>query len=144
MTNRYTGGLTILDDDPRPTVEIVTPRRRVHEGEAAVWRVRLSRATDYFVSVHARFVLGNHTMPRLRVADVRERWIQRYIGEPPASRPLHRIRHDFQVFLEPGQRAVSVEMPIRHDGRAEGNEVATLRVSALRTSDRAPVFVVPR
>jgi hypothetical protein len=142
MTGDYTGKLMILDDDPTPTVELVTPRRRVAEGNPAVWRVRLSAPADYGISVRARFVEGRHPEPRVRVGDVRRRWIDRYYDSPPDRRPLHRLQQELWNYIEPGSRVVDFAVPMRRDRTDEGREVATLRVRVLRDSLRAPVYVV--
>jgi hypothetical protein len=142
MTGDYTGKLTILDDDPTPTVELVTPRRRVAEGDPAVWRVRLSAPADYGIIVRASFVEGRHPEPRLRVGDVRRRWIDRYYDNPPDRRPLHRLQQELWNYIEPGSRVVDFAVPMRRDRTDEGREVGTLRVRVLRDSLRAPVYVV--
>ena len=142
MTGDYSGRLTILDDDPTPTVELVTPKRRVAEGNAAIWRVRLSKPADYGVLVRARFVEGRHREAPLRVEDVRRHWIKVYFGDPPPSRPLHKLDRDLFGYIEAGHRATSFEVPLRRDRSDEGREVATLRVSLLRDRQRQSVHVV--
>ncbi|MGH3505800.1 MAG: hypothetical protein ACRDO2_01200 [Nocardioidaceae bacterium] len=142
MTGDYIGRLTILDDDPTPTIELVTPKRRVTEGNAAIWRVRLSEPTDYGVLVRARFVEGRHRETPLRVEDVRRHWIKIFFGDPPPSRPLHKLDQDLLGYIEPGDRAASFEVPLRRDRTKEGREVATLRITALRHSLRAAVYAV--
>jgi hypothetical protein len=134
MTGDYEGRLRVLDDDPAPTIELVAPRDRLAEGDEAVWKVRLSTPVDYFLEIRARFVEGGRTLPKLRVGDLRRRWVEQHLGDVPDHRPLHEVDQLLWTFVEPGRLRAEFRIPVRRDGVDEGAEVVTLRVRVLRDS----------
>lgn len=146
MTGRYTARVTILDDDPTPVMTVTRPLERITEGSAAVWQVQLSAPADYWVSVIGRFVAGNRDLPRLRVGDLRPKWVERRLGRDlPPNRLLHRLQRPRLWFLlKPGDRKVDIKVPVRLDGNAEATELVALRVRFGDQTSRQPVLVRDR
>jgi hypothetical protein len=125
MTQDYMGQVRVEDDDPTPSVEMVVPRDRVAEGDDAVWKVRLAAPVDYFVTLRARFVEGVRDLPKLRVGDLKRRWVREQLGDLNEKRLLHRVDRMVWGFVEPGRRTAEIRIPIRRDGVTEGREVVT-------------------
>ena len=146
MTGRYTARVAVLDDDPTPVMTVTRPQEEITEGSTAVWRVRLSAPADYRAVVVGRFVQGIRDLPRLRVGDLRPTWVQRHLGRDLApNRLLHQLKRPRLWFgIQPGQRQVDIQVPVRRDGAVEGTETVALRVRFLDQTSRQGVLVRDR
>jgi hypothetical protein len=143
MTDRYLGRLTILDDDPRPTLKVTPVARSVAEGRRVEWKVALSQPLGYDSYVVGRVVRGPARSTPLRVGDVPRGWITQRAGEAPPRTPLYQLPLYLGVRLRAGQTSVTVTMPTRADGVREGRESVTLKVQ-VGQSRAAPVTVYVR
>jgi hypothetical protein len=143
MTDRYLGGLVILDDDPRPTVRVTPVARSVAEGGKVRWKIRLSQPLGYDSYVIGRVVHGPAGPAPLRVGDVPKSWITRRYGEAPVRTPLYKLPLYFGVGLTAGRTSVTLTMPTSADGVREGRESVTLKVQVGPTR-AAPVTVYVR
>ncbi|MBZ5738663.1 hypothetical protein [Nocardioides mangrovi] len=127
MTDQYLGRLTVRDDDPRPSITVTTPARRVTEGEDAVWRVRLGAWVDYDMSVIGRVVRGPGT--NVRVSDVGKQWVRNHLGQVKKDKPLWQYNPSTWDSIPRRGRELTVRIPTRVDDRAEGPESLTLRLN---------------
>ena len=80
----YTGGLTVLDDDPTPTLTVVPVATSVEEGADLVWTLRLSDVTDVGVFVALTPTApGPGLPPELDTKDVPADWLTEHEVDPP-------------------------------------------------------------
>ncbi len=131
MTNDYTSSVRITDDDPQPDVHFTRLNPTAKEGREARWRVNLSKPTGYYSIVFGTVARGPDGTPRLRVADVPQRWLASHLGTeslPDGSVPLDRIGLRLFAVFSPGERHVQIAVPTRRDAQVEGLEHVTLRV----------------
>ena len=125
MTDRYLGGLGVVDDDPRPRVTIRAVANRVVEGRPVQWRVRVDRPVDYDITITGTVVRGRK--PAVQVADVAPSWADLHVGPVKPGRPLwstHAMTYDV---LLPGSRSLLVSIPTRADDEVERAETLTMK-----------------
>ncbi|GLZ34027.1 hypothetical protein Lesp02_62140 [Lentzea sp. NBRC 105346] len=125
----HTGGLTVHDDDPEPTLTVTPITDRVTEGGVLKWRVTLSAAADDAVfRIAAPLAPGG---PELSSTDVDARWFrQRAHGEDPLpSRPLSATTLQAGVYIPPGELSAEVTVPTVADAETEAAEQVRLRLA---------------
>ncbi|GAB2477827.1 alpha/beta hydrolase [Jatrophihabitans fulvus] len=138
VTDRYVGALTVLDDDPAPTVTLTPVRSVVREGSSAQWRLTLSSPVAYETYVAARVVFGPGR--DLRGADVPAAWLREHAYEPGTAAALAALDTELFVDLPAGRRSAVLAIPTVRDRVKEGTEAVTLRASVAGLSVRqAPV-----
>lgn len=140
VTDGYLGGVTVVDDDPRPRLRVSTDRHRVVEGEPALWTVAFQRPADLDVPVSLSVVRS--PAPALRVGDVRRRWIETHLGVADADRPLWRTTVAAFGTLGPRRATLHLRIPTRRDGVREGPETLRVRIDVGRRSIVRTVTVV--
>jgi len=139
MTDSYLGGVTVVDDDPRPRLRVRAERTRVREGESARWVISIDRPADFDIPVSLSVLESRRP---LRVGDVAPRWIATHIGVVAPSRALWRT--DVTTFdsLRPGRLSVQLGIPTRRDGVTEGPERLRVRLEVGRRTLVRTVTVV--
>ncbi|MFC7493386.1 MULTISPECIES: hypothetical protein [unclassified Nocardioides] len=125
VTDRYTGALTVVDDDPRPRMRVRTTRR-VTEGEPVRWGVSMDRVADHDVSVSVVVLRGSGSV--LRVSDIARGWIRRQVGEAAPRMTLRRAGLALFESLPPGKRRIELAIPTRRDRLVEGDETLRVRI----------------
>jgi len=132
ITDKYVGQLTVLDDDPSPKITIARVKTTISEGKPAQWRITLSRAADYDLSVHAFVVHGPGR--DLAGADVPLPWLRQHVFDPNGKKTLAALGVEFYVSVPPGERSVVLSIPTVRDHVKEGAEAVTLRVTTFGLS----------
>ncbi|MHB9863555.1 alpha/beta hydrolase family protein [Streptomyces sp. YIM S03343] len=119
----YRGGITVLNDDPRPTVSVTPVAGRVSEGQSLKWKVSLSESADVDLGV------GFGVVPvtdgaELSTKDVTPQWLADSSGEKPdPERPLSQVKYlSVWVYLRPGQVSANVTLPTVTDRVTEPAE----------------------
>ncbi len=136
----YIGGLTVLDDDPRPTLTVVPVATDVREGEDLVWRLQLSDVTD--VGVFVQLIAeapggesscrGGHTRPVGRlVAGARSRPVRSGRACSPTPSPF------VFAYIEPGTDRIDIVVPTCKDSRVEGTESLALVLDEVSSAELA-------
>ena len=130
MPTDYTARLRILDDDPAPTVTVRARRSPIHEGWAARWTLRLSKPLNYFDTVTAKVVPGPSSTDGLRADDVPRSWLRDHLfrGGDPGSKPLDQLPLFLVASVKPGQREVTIGIPVKRDHQHEDLEHVTLKM----------------
>ncbi len=141
VTGDFSGGITLIDDDPAPTLDAVARTVEVAEGEVVRWTLQLSEPTTgvgYLV-----FALPPAEGTELSSDDVDPAFIAQVaalFGLPPevlvpTPVPLSQVGIDlFGIPLPqfirfgPGQQELVLEIPTVTDDVTEGPEVVTLTV----------------
>ncbi|MEU5599146.1 hypothetical protein [Streptomyces sp. NPDC020298] len=106
------GGITVENDDPTPTISVTPVADRVTEGRPLTWRVTLSEAAD--VDLGASFVVRPVTGgAELSTKDVDSQWLSERSGEfPDPARPLSRLdRLVLGVNIPAGQTSGEITLP---------------------------------
>ena len=120
----YTGGLTVLDDDPTPTLTVVPVATSVEEGSDLVWTLRLSDVTDVGVFVALTPTApGPGLPPELDTKDVPADWLTEHEVDPSGSRRVLSEAAPFIFgFIEPGTDSIDVVRADAHrpPGRGRG------------------------
>ncbi len=143
MTDAYTGRLTVVDDDPTPRLTVTPVARSVAEGEAAAWRIALSKPVDYDLFVNSKVVRGTSNAPALTAGDVTASWINRHLAGADLAAPLWMQSAVLYDQVRSGSRELVISIPTRRDGEAEGRESLTLKVKINRQVEKRTVFVKP-
>ncbi|WP_395659517.1 hypothetical protein [Nocardioides sp.] len=140
MTDSWTGGLTILDDDPTPAISVRPLARTVREGAPARWEVRLAGPVGYDMWVSGIVVRGPR--PTLAAGDVPPEWLMSTVGTTPKPlKPLWTYHPSVYGELSSGATRLVLTVPTRHDDRTEGRESVTLKVSVDRKHVKRTVWV---
>jgi hypothetical protein len=115
------GGLTVVEDDPLPTLSAVAKRVSVKEGESLEWKLRLSTATTG-ITFYCYLLAPEGT--ELTTRDVPASWLQLSYGSPPATPvPLSSLGYVYAaVNFAYGVKSASLFVPIARDGMAEDKE----------------------
>lgn len=130
MPSDYLGSLKITDDDPAPKVTLTAPKT-VREGGQVMLKVKLSKATGYDLEVRVVPVWRKVSVPAARYHDLPKFFVEQLIF--PAPNPEVRLHtKPFSMFdsVTAGRREHTVRIPIARDGRREGREAMTLRITA--------------
>ena len=126
----YTGGLTVLDDDPEPTLTVTPTAGPVPEGGTLTWTATSSAVAD---SALVRY--GWPIAPggqELSSTDVDAEWFRQssYLEEPEPSRPLSTTSVQVVLFVEAGQLTGALEIPTVADDETEPVEHLRLQMSS--------------
>ena len=119
----YRGGITVLNDDPMPTVSVTPADARVSEGQPLKWKVSLSEAVDVDLGVTFAVVPVTDG-PELSTKDVSAEWLEDSSGEKPdPERPLSQVKYlSLWVYLPAGQVSDEVSVPTVTDRVTEPAE----------------------
>ena len=142
MARDHLGLLAVADDDPAPALTVRTVDDLVREGEDAAWRLTLSQAVGYPVVVFLEARRGDRSTPVVRDDDLGRRWARRFVfcpGKDP--RPLDECELAYWTRIPPGERSLTVDVPLRQDGRVEPRESLTLRVLTETLGSSSPLTV---
>ncbi len=129
MTDDYDGQVVIRDDDPAPDVRVSVPHR-VEEGKDIDIAATLSDPVGYDGYLSVQVIRGSGTGTRLTVADVPKRWVEQHYGQSDdPSLALHRAGMYLYDQIRSGDRSGGVVVPTRADGRREGSEHVSFRIT---------------
>ena len=127
----YAGGLTVLDDDPSPTLSVVEVATSVTEGQDLVWRLQLSGPSDVGVSVQLLVTApGVGLPPEVDTLDVPADWLTDMRIEPTPRRALSETSLFLYADIEAGTDSLEVVVPTRGDQRVEGAEAIVLSIDS--------------
>jgi hypothetical protein len=130
LTGSYTGGLTVLNDDPEPTVTITPVTDKVTESGVLKWRATLSAAVDVDFFVSGRPLAPDGGTPELSTTDVDPEWFEaNAFEEPLPSRPLSDTRLLVGVAIPSGEVSAEFSVPTVADTEAEPVEQIRLKVT---------------
>ncbi|NEC84435.1 hypothetical protein [Streptomyces sp. SID12501] len=136
----YSGGVTVENDDPRPTVTITPVADRVTEGQRLTWRATLSapsRADMYSVLEVLPVTAGTE----LSTTDVDPAWLMDTTGESPLpQRPLSKVDGlHLYVPIPPGELTADLSLPTVADAVTEPAESVRLRVTGFDEETGEPI-----
>lgn len=123
VVGSYRGGITVLNDDPMPTVSVTPVAGRVSEGQPLKWKVSLSQAVDVDLGVTFAVVPVTDG-PELSTKDVAPEWLEESSGEKPdPERPLSTVKYlSLWVYLPAGKVSAEVTLPTVADRVTEPAE----------------------
>ncbi len=116
VVGSHRGGVTVENDDPRPTVTVTPVADRVTEGKPLKWRIGLSAPAD--TDILAAFLVRPVPQgPQLSTKDVDAGWLRDVSGESPdPERPLSQVRGLYLVAgFRPGEVSTEVTVPTAQD-----------------------------
>ncbi|TWP52423.1 hypothetical protein FKR81_08785 [Lentzea tibetensis] len=127
VAGRYAGALTVLNDDPEPTLTVTPIAGEVAEGGVLKWRVTLSTTADEGILLQG--VPRAPDGPELSTTDVDPTWFRRFAfqEEPLPSRPLSSTGLQLRVYIPAGQLTGEVTVPTVVEAEAEPAEQVRLR-----------------
>ena len=135
----YVGGLTVLDDDPSPTLTVVPVATDVEEGDDLVWRLQLSDVTDVGVFVQLTAAApGAGLPPEVDTRDLPTSWLQEH--EVDTSGPPRLLSEAYPyvyAYIEAGTDGIDVVVPTRTDSRVEGTESLALALDYVSMAELA-------
>jgi hypothetical protein len=130
VVGSYSGGVTVENDDPAPTVTITPVTDRVTEGQPLIWRATLSApsGTDMYANLEVVPVAGGAA---LSTTDVDPAWLADVSGQSPLpERPLSEVQSLFLFgAVPPGQLTADLSLPTVADTVAEPEESVRLRLT---------------
>lgn len=139
-TDDYLGSLTVVDDDPEPTITIDAPRT-VREGQAIKVEVTVRGSAGIDLYAFGRVVRGPGA--NLQEADVPAKWLQQHGDPGKPGRPLWRAYTYVSADIPAGRKTVTLTVPTVADGKREHAEYLHLRVNvADQAQQRIKVKVV--
>jgi hypothetical protein len=141
VVGSHFGGLTVLNDDPRPEVTVTPLADRVTEGQSLTWRVTLSTVADTELPVPFSF-LAPGGGAELSTTDVDPQWLMEQHGESPLpERPLSEVVGMSLLSVIPaGQLSTEVAIPTIADGVAEPDESVRIQLFGFEEPPVGPVF----
>ncbi|WP_371664321.1 hypothetical protein [Streptomyces sp. NBC_00280] len=130
VVGSYSGGVTIENDDPEPTVTITPVTDRVTEGQPLIWRATLSApsGTETYANLEVVPVTGGAA---LSTTDVDPAWLADVSGQSPLpERPLSEVE-SLSLFgaVPPGQLTADLSLPTVADTVTEPEESVRLRLT---------------
>ncbi|WP_033343235.1 alpha/beta hydrolase family protein [Catenuloplanes japonicus] len=121
LVGAFEGGLTVRENDPRPTVTIEPSEVTAAEGEALTWTVHLSAPAAAWLAV--TFEIKPPAGPELSTTDVDPVWYRQHtFDDPEPSRQLSEAGLRLFVSLPPGETTADLVVPTARDDLAEGPE----------------------
>ncbi|PAZ10101.1 hypothetical protein CLM62_42370 [Streptomyces sp. SA15] len=123
VVGAHRGGISVEDDDPRPTVSVTPVADRVTEGQPLAWRVSLSEAADVELwSIFAVTPVAEGT--ELSTKDVDPDWLMENSGaSPDPERPLSEVEGlALWASVPAGETSGDVTLPTVKDEVAEPAE----------------------
>ncbi|WP_202919026.1 hypothetical protein [Saccharothrix deserti] len=141
VAGRYVGGLTVLDDDPEPTVTVTPVADEVAEGGVLTWRVTLSAvADDGVVRLGGPVAVAGGS--ELSTTDVDAEWFRRQTFDGPLpARPLSASGLRMTIYVPPGQLSTEITIPTATDTETEPAEQVRLRFTP-RVPDGSEITIV--
>ncbi|GAA3899035.1 hypothetical protein GCM10023084_59390 [Streptomyces lacrimifluminis] len=140
VVGSYSGGVTVENDDPRPTVTVTPVADRVTEGQRLTWRATLSApsGTELYSVLEVLPVTGG---AELSTTDVDPAWLEDVSGESPLpERPLSQVEGIYlYVSIPPGQLTGDLSVRTVTDTVAEPEESVRLRVADFDEETGEPV-----
>jgi hypothetical protein len=143
VTGNYLGGITIVEDDPFPTLSFVSKNVTAKEGQSLEWQLRLSAPTTGFAFY---CYLISPVGTELSSRDVPNSWLQSvFVTPPPNAVPLSSLGASVQVNFPYGVKSASLIVPIVKDGKAEDKESIACESYDFQTETTMTLFgVVPK
>jgi hypothetical protein len=131
----YVGGVTVLNDDPMPTVTFTPVADKVVEGGVLKWQATLSAAADSeFYAIGAP--LAPQGTPELSTTDVDPQWFQENAFEDPLpSRPLSASRLGIFTEIPAGSLTGELTIPTVTDTETEVAEQVRLQLATWPEED---------
>ncbi|MBW4720329.1 alpha/beta hydrolase family protein [Saccharothrix obliqua] len=131
VAGRHSGGLTVVDDDPQPTLTITPVADPVTEGGELKWRATLSAPADLSV-VRPGSVAPPAEGPELSTTDVDPEWFRYNSSEenPLPPRPLSSTRVRVLLYIPPGEVSADIVVPTVPDAEVEPVEKIRVRIPA--------------
>ncbi|HWN07402.1 MAG TPA: hypothetical protein VNO53_09590, partial [Steroidobacteraceae bacterium] len=127
VTGDFAGTVTIEEDDPAPTLDVVSANVASAEGGTFSWTFRLSEPLANWAFWSVQFLPAGSRFPELDTDDVDPSFLEQFGVTPPdPAVPLSDLGLSLGVEFQPGDTAVTVSLPIRADGRAEPAEGVVL------------------
>ncbi|MFI8193761.1 alpha/beta hydrolase family protein [Streptomyces sp. NPDC085946] len=123
VVGAYAGGVTVTDDDPRPTLRVTPVADEVTEGRPLRWKAELSEPADVpLVAALVAVPVGGR--PELSTKDVDPQWLRDLYGEVPDGEvPLSGLDHfGLWVPVPAGEQSVEVTVPTVRDRTVEPAE----------------------
>ncbi len=118
----YAGGVTVLDDDPPPTLTVTPVRTSVVEGKTLSWRLDLSEPSD--MGVFLELVAEGPAVglpPEVSTDDLPRAWLREHgVGAGPAV-PLSEAAPYAYLYFD-SDESVTFTVRTSQDTRAEGEE----------------------
>jgi hypothetical protein len=127
VTGNYLGRITVVDDDPFPTLSVVASNATAAEGKSLTWQLRLSGPTS---GTSVWFCIESLTTGNeLSSSDVPTSWLEQYQFFTPPSNPvpLSTLGLYVKVDFAYGATSASISVPIAIDKLAENDESVVFR-----------------
>ncbi|MFJ2641920.1 hypothetical protein [Streptomyces sp. NPDC087511] len=146
VVGSHSGGLTVKNDDPMPTVEVKPVADHVTEGQSLRWRISLSEAADVDMDSVGFEILPVEQGAELSTLDVDGAWLRDTFGESPEpARPLSKVVDTpyLSVSVPAGKLSTELTVPTVADGLKEPEESVRLRMITYDDSwepHEGPVF----
>jgi hypothetical protein len=131
VTGQFAATVEVVEDDPAPTLAVDTPQVTAAEGDALRWTFRLSAPMANWAFWPLQIVAAAGRFTELDTDDVDPAFLEQFGMVPPdPAIPLSQLGLSPGLEFEPGTTAVTFEIPIRADARAEPFEGVVLLLDA--------------
>jgi len=120
VTGNFAGTVQIEEDDPAPTLTVVSAGVTAAEGGTLSWTFRLSEPMANWAFWSVQILPAGSRFQELDTDDVHPSFLEQFgITPPEPAVPLSDLGLSFGLEFEPGDTAMTVSIPTRADGRAE-------------------------
>ncbi|MFI7587946.1 alpha/beta hydrolase family protein [Spongisporangium articulatum] len=122
----WSGGVTITNDDPVPTLSFTPVKTTVTEGATLRWKVATSAPAAVDLQIGLQFVDPPQT-PAMTTYDVSGTWLSdTFFDAQKPYRRLSKVDGTAALFVAAGDTSVDVTVPTAKDPRVEGTEYLRL------------------
>ena len=142
VTGNYLGKLNIIEDDPIPTLSVVSNNVTAKEGNSLRWQLRLSTPTT---GAELSCFLMRPRGKELSSRDVPESWLESlFVTLPISPLPLSNLGIIPKISFPYGVQSASIVVPIAPDGKAENKESMVCEIFDFQGGIITLVGKVPR
>jgi hypothetical protein len=131
VAGAYNGGLTVVNDDPQPTITFTPVADKVTEGGVLKWQATISAVADSEIFLRGSVLPPSGGAPELSSTDVDPEWFRETAFEDPLpSRLLSETRLRVSLQVAPGQLSDELTIPTVADTEAEPAEQVRIRLGS--------------
>jgi hypothetical protein len=125
----WSGGLTVRNDDPQPSVSVTPVTTAVTEAGTLRWSFRQAAVSrvDTLVELEAAQPASG---PEVSTDDVPRSWLEQWTDPPATPTALSAVPLRIFVLIPAGQTRAFLDVPTSADSRAEGTEQLAFAVTA--------------
>ena len=130
MTDDYIGGLTVIDDDPSPTMTLTAQPDQITEGQSIDLRLELGAPIGFDMGATGTIIDNPHGEAPVRLRDLPLAWRQANgVAKLKGSTPLSQTGIYIGLWVPVGETSTTASLPTLKDTVAEGTRMITFELT---------------